>query len=318
MLKYIYMLRTIFFGTPEVAVPFLELLHEKTQVLLVVTQPDRPFGRGLKLKPCPVKEKALSLGLNVISPEKLKDNVDYIKSMNADIGIVVAYGKIFRKPALESTKLGLLNIHFSLLPAYRGAAPVQYALFNGEKKTGVSAFWIEEGLDSGPLAAALPCEILPSDNAKTLFEKLTALGKTALTQVIEDIEKGEIRKIRQEGDISLAPSIDKTKTVVSFKDMTAEQIHNSVRALAAAMPAYAKAITKDGQIIQLIETEPSDQKSDMACGQITLIERNKGFFVKCKEGVLMIKTLRPAGKNIMTAGAYINGRTMAAGDFFFE
>lgn len=312
------MLKTIFFGTPDVAVPFLELLNEKTEVVLVVTQPDKPFGRGLKLKPCPVKEKALSLGLNVISPEKLKDNVDYIKSMGADIGIVVAYGKIFRKPALESTKLGLLNIHFSLLPAYRGAAPVQYALFNGEKKTGVSAFWIEEGLDSGPMAAALPCEILPTDDAKTLFPKLIDLGKTALKQVIADIEKGEIKKIPQQGDISLAPSIDKSKTVVSFKDMTAEEIHNIVRGLASAMPAYAKALTKDGQIIQLIETELSEQKSDMAGGQITLIERNKGFFVKCREGVIMIKTLRPAGKNIMTAGAYINGRKMTAGEFFFE
>ena len=312
------MLKTIFFGTPDVAVPFLELLNEKTEVVLVVTQPDKPFGRGLKLKPCPVKEKALSLGLNVISPEKLKDNVDYIKSMGADIGIVVAYGKIFRKPALESTKLGLLNIHFSLLPAYRGAAPVQYALFNGENKTGVSAFWIEEGLDSGPMAAALPCEILPTDDAKTLFPKLIDLGKTALKQVIADIEKGEIKKIPQQGDISLAPSIDKSKTVVSFKDMTAEEIHNIVRGLAAAMPAYAKALTKDGQIIQLIETELSEQKSDMAGGQITLIERNKGLFVKCREGVIMIKTLRPAGKNIMTAGAYINGRKMTAGEFFFE
>ncbi len=310
------MLKTIFFGTPDVAVPFLELLNEKTEVVLVVTQPDRPFGRGLKLKPCPVKEKALSLGLNIISPEKLKDNVEYIKSMGADIGIVVAYGKIFRKPALESTKLGLLNIHFSLLPAYRGAAPVQYALFNGEKKTGVSAFWIEEGLDSGPLAAALPCEILPTDDAKTLFPKLIELGETALAQVIADIEKGEIKKIPQQGDISLAPSIDKSKTVVSFKDMTAEEIHNIVRGLASAVPAYAKAVSKDGQIIQLIETELSDQKSAMACGQITLIERNKGFFVKCREGVIMIKTLRPAGKNIMAAGAYINGRKMAAGDFF--
>lgn len=312
------MLKTIFFGTPDVAVPFLELLNELTQVVLVVTQPDRPCGRGLKLKPCPVKEKALELGLKVISPEKLKDNVDAIKAENADLGVVVAYGKIFRKPALESTRLGLLNIHFSLLPAYRGAAPVQYALFNGEEQTGVSAFWINEGLDDGPLAAALPCTIAPQDDAKTLFPKLIDLGKTALRQVIADVREGKIIKNEQKGEVTLAPSISKEQTMLSFKEMSARQIHNMVRGLAAAMPAYAKAVAKDGQTIQLTETELSTLKSSFQPGQIVMIERNKGFFVQCREGVLFIKTLRPAGKNIMTAGAYLNGRKLAAGDFFFE
>ena len=312
------MLKTVFFGTPSVAVPFLELLNELTQVVLVVTQPDRPFGRGLKLKSCPVREKALELGLKVISPEKLKDNIEAIKAENADLGIVVAYGKIFRKPALESTRMGLLNIHFSKLPSYRGAAPVQYALFNGEEETGVSAFWINEGLDDGPLAALLPCPILPQDDAKTLFPKLIDLGKTALRKVISDIEEGKIIKNEQKGEVTLAPSISKEQTLLSFKEMSARQIHNTVRGLAAAMPAYAKANTKEGQSMQLIETELSDIKSDMRPGQIVMIERNKGFFVQCKEGVLFIKTLRPAGKNIMTAGAYLNGRKIAAGDFFFE
>ena len=312
------MLKTVFFGTPSVAVPFLELLNELTQVVLVVTQPDRPCGRGLKLKPCPVREKALELGLKVISPEKLKDNVEAIKAETADLGVVVAYGKIFRKPALESTRLGLLNIHFSKLPSYRGAAPVQYALFNGEEETGVSAFWINEGLDDGPLAALLPCPILPQDDAKTLFPKLIDLGKTALRKVISDIEEGKIIKNEQKGEVTLAPSISKEQTLLSFKEMSARQIHNTVRGLAAAMPAYAKANTKEGQSMQFIETELSDIKSDMRPGQIVMIERNKGFFVQCKEGVLFIKTLRPAGKNIMTAGAYLNGRKISAGDFFFE
>lgn len=312
------MLKTVFFGTPSVAVPFLELLNELTQVVLVVTQPDRPCGRGLKLKPCPVREKALELGLKVISPEKLKDNIEAIKAETADLGVVVAYGKIFRKPALESTRLGLLNIHFSKLPSYRGAAPVQYALFNGEEETGVSAFWINEGLDDGPLAALLPCPILPQDDAKTLFPKLIDLGKTALRKVISDIEEGKIIKNEQKGEVTLAPSISKEQTLLSFKEMSARQIHNTVRGLAAAMPAYAKANTKEGQSMQFIETELSDIKSDMRPGQIVMIERNKGFFVQCKEGVLFIKTLRPAGKNIMTAGAYLNGRKISAGDFFFE
>lgn len=312
------MLRTIFFGTPEVAVPFLELLNSLTQVVLVVTQPDRPCGRGLKLTPCPVKQKALELGLEVISPEKLKDSVEYIKAKQADLGLAVAYGKIFRKPALEATRLGLVNIHFSLLPAYRGAAPVQYALFDGAQKTGVTAFWIDEGLDDGLMAAQNALDILPQDDAKTLFPKLIDLGLDTLKTVLADIESGKIIKIPQQGEVSLAPVIQKEQTFIKFSQMSASQIHNKVRGLAAAMPSYAKAITKDGQLIQLIETEISPLKADKQPGQVILIERNKGFFVQCKEGVLLIKTLRPAGKNIMTAAAFLNGRKLAVGDLLFE
>ncbi len=312
------MLKTIFFGTPQVAVPFLEILNRLTQVVLVVSQPDRPVGRGLKLTPCPVKQKALELGLEVISPEKLKDNVDYIKAKQADLGLAVAYGKIFRKPAIESTRLGLINIHFSLLPAYRGAAPVQYALFNGEQKTGVSAFWIDEGLDDGLIAAQDSLDILPQDDARTLFPKLIDLGINTLKKVLADIQAGNPVKNPQQGQITLAPIIKKEQTLINFKDMTAVKIHNLVRGLAAAMPAYAKAITKDGQLIQIIETEAISQQTQQQPGTITAIERNKGFFVQCKQGVLLIKTLRPSGKNIMTAAAYLNGRKLSDGDCFFE
>ena len=312
------MLKTIFFGTPQVAVPFLETLNRFTKVVLVVTQPDRPVGRGLKLTPCPVKQKALELGLEVISPEKLKDNIDFIKAKQADFGLAVAYGKIFRKPAIESTRLGLINIHFSLLPAYRGAAPVQYALFNGETKTGVTAFWIDEGLDDGLMAAQDTLDILPQDDARTLFPKLIDLGLSTLQKVLTDIESGNLVKNPQQGQITLAPIIKKEQTLISFKDMTAVQIHNLVRGLSAAMPAYAKATTKDGQLMQIIETEAFTQQTGKQAGTITAIERNKGFFVQCKQGVLLIKTLRPAGKNIMTAVAYLNGRKLSDGDCFFE
>ena len=312
------MLKTIFFGTPQVAVPFLETLNRFTKVVLVVTQPDRPVGRGLKLTPCPVKQKALELGLEVISPEKLKDNIDFIKAKQADFGLAVAYGKIFRKPAIESTRLGLINIHFSLLPAYRGAAPVQYALFNGETKTGVTAFWIDEGIDDGLMAAQDTLDILPQDDARTLFPKLIDLGLRTLQKVLTDIESGNLVKNPQQGQITLAPIIKKEQTLISFKDMTAVQIHNLVRGLSAAMPAYAKATTKDGQLMQIIETEAFTQQTGKQAGTITAIERNKGFFVQCKQGVLLIKTLRPAGKNIMTAAAYLNGRKLSDGNCFFE
>ncbi len=315
------MLKTIFFGTPSVAVPFLERLNQISQVILVVTQPDRPSGRGMEVKPCPVKKRALELGLNVISPEKFKDSVPFIETLKADLGIAVAYGKIFRKPALEALKHGIINIHFSLLPKYRGAAPVQHTFFNNEKETGITAFWIDEGLDSGLVAAVKKTDILQDDDSATMFPKLMALGVEALKEVAADVENGKINKAAQQGNITLAPMIEKQDTLLSFKDMDAQTIHNKVRGLACAMPAYAKALTPKGDIIQILKTtvkaQPQNSLNGAAAGAITAIERNKGFFVQCKKDIIFIETIRPAGKNAMNADAYRNGKNLAAGDVLF-
>ena len=189
------MLKTVFFGTPRVAVPFLEQLSALTQTALVITQPDRPAGRGLVLTPCAVKESAQKLALPVISPEIFKDSVPQIATLKADLGLAVAYGKIFKKPALEVFKHGILNIHFSLLPQYRGAAPVQQALFDGQAQTGVTIFWIDEGLDTGLIAAQKAVPILPEDDAATLFPKLIEAAKLLLPPLLADIESGKITKV---------------------------------------------------------------------------------------------------------------------------
>lgn len=314
------MLKTIFFGTPQVAVPFLDRLNILSEVILVVTQPDRPSGRGLEVKPCPVKKRALELGLKVISPEKFKDSVDYISTLKADLGIAVAYGKIFRKPALEAIRLGIINIHFSLLPKYRGAAPVQHTLFNGEAETGISAFWIDEGLDTGLIAAQNKIPVAPQDNANTLFEKLITLGTETLTQVIKDIESGKTLKVPQNGEMSLAPMIEKQDTILSFTTMSAKQIHNLVRGLAGGMPAYAKATLKDGQTMQILKTDlkPCPAKSVVQPGSIILIERGLGFFVQCKSDILFIESIRPSGKNTMSAWDYCNGKKLETGAVIFS
>lgn len=314
------MLKTVFFGTPSVAVPFLEQLNTLTQVVLVVTRADRPCGRGLELTPCPVKKRALELGLKVISPEKFKDSVDYIASLKADLGLAVAYGKIFRKPALEALKLGIMNVHFSLLPKYRGAAPLQHALFNGEKETGISAFWIDEGLDSGPLAAQKKVEITPQDNEITLFDNLTHAGLEAMQTIIKDLEAGKITKIPQSADVSFAPIIDKKDTFVNFSQMTAQQIHGKVRGLAGGMPAFAKALTPEGETIQLLKTDlkPHQTSANTLTGSIIAIERGRGFFVQCLQDVLFIERLRPAGKKEMSAWDFINGRKLCAGQVIFS
>ena len=316
------MLKTVFFGTPQVAVPFLKVLAEMTEVKLVVTQPDRPKGRGLVLTPCPVKDFALKNNLSVASPEKLKDFVPNITALNADIGICVAYGKIFRKPALDAFKQGIVNVHFSILPKYRGASPVQSALLNGETKTGITLFSIDEGMDTGAIITTKETEILPQDNAVTLFEKLTNIATVELKNFLIKAENLTYTKTPQSGTPSFAPLISKEQTLINFENQTAEQINNLVRALAAGAPGYAKASTPDGQIVQIIKTSlttpPQNTAKNYPAGALVSIERNVGFFVKCKEGILLVETLRPAGKSLMPAFAYINGKKYNEGNIIFK
>ena len=313
------MLKTVFFGTPDAAVPFLEQLNALTQVALVVTKPDSPAGRGLRLQPCPVKKRALELGLPVISPEIFKDSVAQIAALKADFGFAVAYGKIFKKPALEAFKHGIINIHFSLLPKYRGAAPIQQALFDGQTKTGVSAFWIDEGLDTGLLAAQTAIDILPQDDEISLFDKLTRAAQADFAGIVKDLEAGRITKTPQKGEPSFAPVIDKKDTVVNFRTMTAAKINNLTRGLAGGIPAYAKAQTPKGETVQLLKTtlKPMPQAPKLHPGAFIAVERGIGFFVQCLEGVLFIETLRPAGKNKMPAWDYYNGKKPQAGDIMF-
>jgi len=311
------MLKTVFFGTPAVAVPFLEQLHELTQIQLVITQPDRPAGRGLAMQVCPVKKRALELGLKVLSPEIFKDHVPQIAALGADLGLAVAYGKIFKQPALDAFKRGIINIHFSLLPQYRGAAPVQKALFDGQTKTGTTAFWIDEGLDTGPIIAQKTVDILPQDDASTLFPKLIEAGRQLMPPLLKDIEAGKITKKPQQGTPSLAPVIDKKDTIINFAKMSAPQIHNLARGLAIGIPAYAKAQTPQGEFVQILKTALKPHPAAGEPGSLIAIERGLGFFVQCYEGVLFIETIRPAGKNIMPAYDYINGKKMAAGDAVF-
>lgn len=314
------MLKTIFFGTPSVAVPFLEELAKTTQVLKVITQPDRPFGRGLEIKPCPVKKRALELGLDVVSPEKFKDIVPQLAALKADLGFAVAYGKIFKKPAIEALKYGIINVHFSLLPKYRGAAPVQYTLFNNEEETGVSLFWIDEGLDTGKIAAQKKTPILPQDNSINLFEKLTKLGLESTKEVLQDISLGKIIKQEQIGTPTLAPVIQKEDCIINFAKMTAREIHGKVRGLASAMPSYARALTPNGQAVQILKTSlPSENlsKTQVKPGSLISIVKEGGFFIQCIEGVLLIESLKPSGKNTMSAKDYANGRGFKTGSEVF-
>jgi methionyl-tRNA formyltransferase len=314
-------MKTVFFGSPKTAIPFLEELNAMVEVSLTITQPDKPAGRGLKLTPCPVKVRAAKLGLKTLSPEKPSALAHYFAELQPDLGIAVAYGKIFKKADIAAFKLGIINIHFSLLPKYRGAAPVQRVLFDGENKTGITAFWIDEGLDSGLIAARETLNISPQDDSLTLFEKLSALGVKTLRRVVEDIKRGDIIKTSQRGEPSFARVIKKEETFISFAKCDAVSIHNKTRGLAAGLPAYARALTPSGEIVQLLRTSlpqrlPKDAKNARA-GGIVCVERDEGVFVQCCKGVLCAQTVRPAGKKAMAAQAYLNGKNLRAGGVIF-
>lgn len=313
-------LKTVFFGTPDLSVPYLELLNEMTDVQLVVTQADKPRGRGMEITPCPVKRHALELGLPVLSPEKLKDDFDKIAAVPFDLGVAVAYGKIFRPNFLELPKLGILNVHFSLLPKLRGAAPVQQALIQGYTRTGISVFWIRPGMDDGPLFLQKETDILPQDDAQTLFEKLIPLGLEGLKETLSQIAAGNLAQTPQEGDPTLAPMLQKEDAFLRPALLTAKELGDRARGLACG-PKPKVPFTHNGKTewLQLVRTELPRQ--DIPCpgepGSVLLIERNRGILVKCKEGSIWFKEVHPAGKKPMAADAFANGRGLKAGDGAF-
>lgn len=312
-------LKTIFFGTPDLAVPYLDLLQQMTDVQLVVTQADKPRGRGMQITPCPVKKRALELNLPVLSPEILKVHYDDLAKIPFDLGVVVAYGKIFRPNFLALPKYGLINVHFSLLPHLRGAAPVQQALIQGYTQTGVSTFWIQEGMDDGPLYLQKSCPIDPQDNAQTLFEKLIPLGVETLKETLQGIQAGRLTRTPQTGTPTLAPMISKEEALLSFAKLSAQDFHNKVRGLACGpKPKAVLTINNKPELLQIIATALHNQPADAVPGTVLCIEKQKGILVQCKEGSLWLTTILPAGKKAMPAYDYAQGHALKAGSKVFD
>lgn len=310
-------LKTVFFGTPDISVPYLELTRELTDLRLAVTQADKPRGRGMEISPCPVKKRALELGVPVLSPEKLKDSFDEIAQVPFDLGIVVAYGKIFRPNFLALPKLGLINVHFSLLPHLRGAAPVQQALIQGYTRTGVSTFWIREGMDDGPLFLQKETDISPQDDARTLFEKLVPLGLEALKETITRAQNGDLPKIPQTGEPTLAPMLAKEDAFLRPAELDAVTLHNKIRGLACGpKPKIPFTHHHKTEWLQPVRTVLNPDAPGEP-GAALCIERNRGILVKCKEGSLWLSEVHPAGKKPMPAEAFANGRGIKPGDKVF-
>ncbi len=300
------MIRTLFMGTPDFAVPCLKMLNERENIELVgvISQPDRQKGRGYKMLPPPVKEFALEVGLDVYQPESVKDEEfnDLLKKLNPELIIVIAYGRILPSFVLEFPKFGCINVHASLLPKYRGAAPIQWSVINGETKTGVATMLMDEGLDTGDMLVVKEIDILPDDTSGSMFDKLSGLGVEVLSETIDRINNGTLERIPQNhSEMTYAPMISKEMSYIDFS-MSAKKIWCLVRGLNPSPGAKAYL---DGKILKIIKAEVADI-SNLKSGQIVI--KNGEFYVGCGENSsIKLLTIQPEGKKPMGACDFVKG-----------
>ncbi len=308
-------MKTIFFGTPQTAVPFLRLLAAKSEIVAVVSQPDRPAGRGLKTEATPVKSAALKLGLKVFQPEKPSAIAAELKALDADFGVVVAYGRILKTDVLATTKLGLLNAHFSLLPQYRGAAPVQWSLVRGETKTGVTLFWLDEGMDTGPIQSLKETNIPANEDAPALFARLTALGMELLEAALIDLSSGKIVRRPQEGVGSTAPLIKREDARLDLS-RPAEEVRAQVRGFRSWPRAWLELATGKLIVLKAEAAVIADPPGQGACGAVLAVVRGQGILVECSSrSRLWLLEVQPEGKKPLNAAEFINGLHLAKGGF---
>lgn len=308
-------MNVIFMGTPDFAVPCLEKLIEKHNVIAVFSQPDKPVGRKQILTPPAVKKCANEHKIDVFQPNSLKDNdiIKQIEDMNADIIVVVAYGKILPKRVLEAAKYGCINVHASLLPKYRGAAPIQWSVINGDKETGVTIMQMDEGLDTGDILLVKKTNIDVDETSEELFDRLSLIGADALIESLADIEKGNINPVSQcEKDSSYAQKITKAISSVDW-NKTAFEVHNLVRGLQTWPCAQT---TLNNKNIKIHKTVLSDIKGGKA-GEI--IDNNKKLIVSCGDGrCVEILELQPDGKKRMDTKSFLAGNNVTVGTILGE
>jgi len=302
--------KIVFFGTPQIAVPFLKALVERGhQVCAVVCQPDKPCGRNMQITPPPVKLYAQSQNIPILQPAKLDHNsAEKIASLNADIGVVVAYGKLIPRAVFSAPKYGCFNIHFSLLPKYRGAAPVQWALINGEKETGVSLFWIEETLDSGPLLSQTKIEIMPDEDAPALLDRLSVVGVNDMLNTLERIKAGDSVGKKQVGTPTFAPQLKKEIGRIDWTK-SAQSVLNLMR---GTKPWPGVCTTHNNETLKILHA--SVHSATGVAGTITELIPDKGFVVACGGQSLLVTNVHPANKKAMLAWAYAQGAHLQPGD----
>lgn len=306
-------MRIVFMGTPDFAVPSLKTLYKNHEILSVVTQPDRPRGRGKKIIYTPVKEFAVAHNIDVLQPERLKNSeiIEKIKSYNPDIIVVVAFGQLLPKEILEFPQYGCINVHGSLLPKYRGAAPIQWSIINGESVTGVTTMFMAEGLDTGDMLLKSEIQIDSDDDYGSIHDKLSILGADLIDETLKKIESGDITAQKQDDSISsYAPMIkDDTRHIDWSKD--SESIVNLVRGLNPSPCAYS--YYNENELFKILKAEVYKDSYNCEAGSIVDIVKNRGFVVKTFNSSVLVTQLQAQGSKKMNASDYMRGHCIEIG-----
>ena len=311
-------MKIVFMGTPDFAQKSLEALYNAGhEILAVVTNIDKPKGRGMKLVESPVKEYAKSKNLTIFQPEKVRKNIEFIeqiKKLEPDVICVVAYGKILPSEILEIPKLGCINVHASLLPKYRGAAPIQWAVLNGDKTTGVTTMYMDIGMDTGDMILKQEVEIGENETTGELWDRLSIIGADLLVKTLDQIEKGTAPRIKQSDDFTMAPMLNKEISKIDWQEKTAKQIKNLERGLNPIMGAYSYL---NGKKIKFWKVEvEEDTNSNQENGTVIKANDKDGLYIKAKDGVLKIIEIQGENAKRMNANDFLRGNKIEIGQKF--
>ena len=326
-------MKIVFMGTPDFARDSLSAIYDAGhEITAVVTVPDKPKGRGMKLIPCEVKEYAIEKNIKVYQPEKLRENkeiADTLKDINPDVICVVAYGKIIPKEILEIPKYGCVNVHPSLLPQYRGSAPIQWAILNGDKETGVTTMYLDEGMDSGDIILQTKTPIDKDETSGELWDRLSKIGAELLVETLEKIENKTAPRIKQPKEFTLAPMLEKSQAKIDWESKTAQEIKNLVRGLNPIMGAYSVLNEKKIKfwkvdklsIDEFINKYPEFKEYEYRFleidpGTVLYIDKKEAIYIMTKEGILKVIEIQGENSKRMPTPEFLRGNKIEVVDRF--
>ena len=323
-------MKILFMGTPDFAKESLKSLCEAgCNIIGVVTNPDRPQGRGMKMVASPVKQYALEQGFEVYQPEKVKNNEEFlnqVKDLAPDLICVVAYGKILPKELLDIPPFGCINVHGSLLPQYRGAAPIQWAVLNGDKTTGITTMYMDVGMDTGDMILKEEVQIGEDETTGELWERLSKIGGELLIKTVDLIKQGKAPREKQGDNFTMAPMLQKEMAKIDWENKTAEEIKNLIRGLNPIMGAYS---FLEGKKIKLWKAQKYSEKefvekfedmkpyeyklNEIDSGTILYSDPKEGLWIKAKEGILEILEVQAENAKRMSSQDFLRGNSIQAG-----
>ncbi len=318
-------------GTPDFARESLDKLYNAGyEICGIVTVPDRPSGRGMKLIPSPVKEYALEKKIKIFQPEKITNNTEFkeeIKALKPDLVCVVSYGVILPKSFLKIPPLGCVNVHPSMLPKYRGSAPIQWAILNGDKTTGVTIMYLNEQMDAGDIISQQEVEIGEDETTGELWNRLSTIGSDLLLESVKEIENGTVTRTHQPEEFTIAPMLDKEISKIDWKEKESYQIKNLVRGLNPIMGTYSFLNGKKVKFwrVQNLSKEEFNNISqgiehleyeDSSVGTVIMVNEKKGLYIKAKGGIISVLEIQGENAKRMNIGDFLRGNKITLGERF--